>query len=354
MPQIDAYLKEAVDYNASDLHLCSHSTPAVRVYGKLVDLYKNILQSRDVALILDEILTEEQKEVLDTEKNIDFAHELYYNHANYRFRCHILVQKYGFDAYFRLIPSAIKTLAELNLPESIDNFTMLKQGLVLVTGPVGSGKTTTLASIVDSINKKRHCHIITIEDPVEYIHTCQKSLITHKNLNIHVKDYASALLSAMREDPDVILVGELRDPVSIQTAIAASETGHLVFGTLHTANVVQTIERIVNTFPPVQRQLIRMMLSETLKGIISQVLIPRTDIRGLIPSVEVIVGCHQAANLIRDEKTFQLLSIMQTGKSLGMRTMDYSLLCLYKEGKISKEDVHAYAVEKELIDKQIR
>lgn len=353
MPQIDSYLKEAVDYNASDLHLCSHSTPAVRIYGKLMELHKNILHSRDIALILNEILTDQQREALDENKDIDFAYELYYNHTNYRFRCHILLQKYGFDCYLRLIPSKIKPLSDLGLPESLVNFTNHKQGLVLVTGPVGSGKTTTLASLIDIINKKRHCHIITIEDPVEYIHQSQKSLVTHKNLNIHVKDYNAALLSAMREDPDVILVGELRDPTSIQAAIAASETGHLVLGTLHTANVVQTIERIVNTFAPVQRQLIRTMLAENLKGVISQVLIPRIDVHGLVCAVEVAVGCHQIANLIREEKTFQILSVMQTGKNTGMRTMDFSLLSLYKEGKISKDDVNAYAFEKEYIQKQM-
>lgn len=353
MPLIDSYLKEAIDYNASDLHLCSHSTPAVRVYGKLLDLHKNILRSREIAVMLSEILTDEQKEVLDEKKNIDFAYEIDYNHTVYRFRCHILLQKYGFNCYFRLIPNNIKTLTELNLPDILSNFAMYNQGLILVTGPVRSGKTTTLAALIDIINMKRSCHIITVEDPVEYIHENKKSLVTHKNLNIHIKDYSSALLSAMREDPDVILVGELRDVASIQTAITASETGHLVLGTLHTANVIQTIERIVNTFPAGQRQLIRIMLSETLKGIISQVLIPRSDIRGLIPAVEIAVGSHQVSNLIRDEKTFQLLSIMQTSKSLGMRTMDYSLLSLYNEGKISKEDAYAYASEKEWICKQI-
>ncbi|MFH1454521.1 MAG: PilT/PilU family type 4a pilus ATPase [Armatimonadota bacterium] len=354
MPLIESYLKEAIDYNASDLHLCSDSSPAIRIYGKLIDLHKNVLHPRDVAVIVNEILTSEQKECLDKRKDIDFAYEVSYKHRIYRFRCHVLVQKYGFDCYLRIVPCEIKSLKELNLPENFKEIVRYKQGLILVTGPVGSGKSTTLAALIDIINKERDCHIITIEDPVEYIHKSRRSLVTHKNLNIDIKDYSTALLSAMREDPDVILVGELRDSKSIQAAISAAETGHLVFGTLHTANSIQTVERIVNTFPPVQRPLIRIMLSETLKGVVSQVLLPRTDVKGLIPAVEVLVGCHQVSTLIRDEKTYQIPSVMQTNRHLGMRTLDYSLAELIKEKKISKQDAYAYATDKEAIDGYIK
>lgn len=354
MPLIDTYLKEAVDYNASDLHIVSHGAPAIRLYGKIVDMHKNTLNSRDTALILNEILSAEQREYLDKNKSVDFAYELHHANAVYRFRCHILFQRYGFDGYFRFIPNRVQDIRSLNLPQKVAELASYNQGLVLVTGPVGSGKTTTLAALIDIINKTRECHIITIEDPVEYIHKNHKSLITHKNLNLDVKDYSSALLSAMREDPDVILVGELRDAASIHTAISASETGHLVLSTLHTANSVQTIERIINTFAPVQRQLIRIMLSENLKGIVSQALIPRVDANGLIPAVEVLVNCHQVANLIRDEKTYQIPSVMQTTKALGMRTMDYSLIELLKEKKISFEDAYAYIEDKEFFKKNFK
>lgn len=351
---LDTYLKETVDYNASDLHLCSHQTPAVRVYGKLIEMHKNILYARDVALILNEILTDAQKEKLDRNKSIDFAYNLSDSGKVHRFRCHILLQKYGFDGYFRVIPGVIKTLDELHIPAHIKELAKLKQGLILVTGPVCSGKTTTLAAILDLINKHRNCHILTIEDPVEYIHENNKSLITHKNLHMHVKDYGSAILSAMREDPDVIFVGELRDPEAIQAAITASETGHLVLSTLHTANAAQTIDRVINSFPPIQQYLIRSTLAETLKCVISQVLLPRIDIKGMLPAFEIVIGCTQVANMIRDEKTYQLSSIIQTSKNMGMKTMDQSLLELVKEKRVDIEDAYEYTQEKEAFKEYLK
>lgn len=354
MPLLDTYLKETIDYNASDLHLCSHQTPAVRLYGKLIEMHKNILYARDVALILNEILTSAQKEELDRCKSIDFAYNFSDNGKTHRFRCHVMLQKYGFDGYFRLIPGVIKTMEQLYIPEQIKETAKLKQGLILVTGPVCSGKTTTIAAILDLINKHRSCHIVTIEDPVEYIHENKKSLITHKNLHAHVKDYGSAILSAMREDPDVIFVGELRDPASIQAAITASETGHLVLSTLHTANAVQTIDRIINSFPPIQQYLIRGTLAETLKCVISQALLPRIDTKGMIPALEIVIGCTQVANIIRDEKTYQLPSIIQTSKNMGMKTMDQSLLELLKEKKAAISDAYEYAQEKEAFKEYLK
>jgi len=354
MPELDQYLKEVVDRGGSDLHICSNSPPLLRLHGNLVKLSTRVLGPDDTERILLEIITPDARNTLQERKSIDFAYQIAHAGAVQRFRGNVFFQRFGLDGSFRIIPNAIPTLRDLNMPPDLARLTRYHQGLVLVTGPSGSGKTSTLAAFINIINEERSCHIITIEDPIEYLHPNKKSLINQRQVGLHTRSFRAALRSAVRQDPDVILVGELRDLETIQMAITASETGHLVFATLPTSSAAKTIDRLINAFTPAQQTQVRTMLSESLRGIVSQQLIPRADNLGRLPAVEVIVGCLPVANLIREGKTFQIQSVMQTGKHLGMKLMDESLMGLLQDRRITPHEAYEAASDKTIFEPLIQ
>ena len=347
MAQIDKFLKLMADKGASDLHLTCGSQPLIRIHGDLQKVNYQVLTDAELLPLLQEILPPRcQKEFQET-KDTDFIHE----HAEIgRFRTNCFVQRNGIAAVFRLIPHEILTVDQLGLPESVRDFARLPKGLILVTGPTGCGKSTTLAAIIDLINETRKDHILTVEDPIEFVHRSKNCLISQRQVGDHTKTFAKALRQALREDPDVILVGELRDLETIELAITASETGHLVFGTLHTSSAAKTIDRVIDAFPTSQQEQIRTMLSDSLKGVIAQVLLKRIDQPGRCAAMEILVGNTALANLIREGKTFQINSMLQTSKSLGMQSLDQSLQDLVKTRKIDPREALAYALDKKIFE----
>jgi len=338
MAKIDELLTLMTERGASDLHLASGSAPYLRINGEMVKLnYKDVTPEVCQALIL-EILTEKQRTILLEEWDLDCSYSL---RGVGRFRLNTFRQRKGMGAVFRLIPDHIQTVEELGLPESLKNLLDISEGLLLVTGPTGSGKSTTLASLINHINANQRAHIITIEDPIEFVHRNQQSLINQREVSSHTKSFHQALRAALREDPDVILVGELRDLESISLALTAAETGHLVLATLHTNSATKTIDRIIDVFPEVQQGQIRVMLSESLRGVVAQTLVRRSDGAGRVPVVEVLVNVPAVANLIREGKTYQVHSTMQTGQVHGMITFDGSIHDLVRKGVISRQDAHS-------------
>jgi len=320
---------------ASDLHLTSGSAPYMRIHGDMVKLnYRNVSEEICHSLIF-EILSEKQKELFTEEWDLDLSYPL---HGVGRFRVNVFMQRNGVSAVFRLIPENIKTIDELDLPEQLASLIDISEGLILVTGPTGSGKSTTLASLIHTINEKQQAHIITIEDPIEFVHENRRCLISQRELASHTKSFGAALRAALREDPDIILVGEMRDLETISLAITAAETGHLVFATLHTNSAIKTIDRVIDVFPDVQQTQIRVMLSESLRGVVAQALLPRPDRNGRAPVVEVLVNVPAVANLIREGKTHQISSVMQTGRAHGMVTFEGAVHDLIQKNLISKED----------------
>jgi len=320
---------------ASDLHLTSGSAPYMRIHGDMVKLnYRNVSEEICHSLIF-EILSEKQKELFTEEWDLDLSYPL---HGVGRFRVNVFMQRNGVSAVFRLIPENIKTIDELDLPEQLASLIDISEGLILVTGPTGSGKSTTLASLIHTINEKQQAHIITIEDPIEFVHENRRCLISQRELASHTKSFGAALRAALREDPDIILVGEMRDLETIQLAITAAETGHLVFGTLHTNSAIKTIDRVIDVFPEGQQTQIRVMLSESLRGVVAQALLPRPDREGRVPVVEILVNVPAVANLIREGKTHQIASVMQTGRAHGMMTFDGAIHDLIQKNLISRED----------------
>ena len=291
------------------------------------------------------ILTESQRQVFETRNDLDFAYEI---PQVGRFRVNLLRQHKGVGAVFRLLPSRLYTLEELGLPQVVYSLVRLEQGLVLVTGPTGSGKSTTLAAIIDHINQESDKHIVTIEDPLEFIHPNKKSLVTQREVGAHTTSFAAALRAVLREDPDIILLGELRDLETISLAITAAETGHLVFGTLHTRTAASTVDRLIDVFPPEQQSQIRTMLAETLKGVIAQQLLVRADGQGRVIAVEILVGTTALANLIREGKTYQIPSLIQTGRREGMQTMDQAILELLRSKQITPQEAYRKAVDKDI------
>ncbi len=326
----------AVENEASDLHLTNGRPPVLRINGELTFLENlPVLERELIVKLLDPVLTPGRRAELDRTGQVDFSHGL---PAVGRFRVNIFRQRGALSAVMRLIPYEIPPFETLGLPETVKDFTEKTRGMVLVTGPTGSGKTTTLASLIDIINTKRGCHIITLEDPIEYLHQHKKSLINQREIGTDTESFAGALRAALREDPDVILVGEMRDFETIQTALTAAETGHLVFATLHTNDATQTVDRIIDVFPPHQQAQVRIQLSLTLQGIISQQLIPRADRPGRVLACEILVATGAVRNIIREGKTYQLPTVMQTGGKLGMQTMDKSLLQLYQRRMITIQE----------------
>jgi twitching motility protein PilT len=307
----------------------------MRIHGDMVKLnYRNV-SSETCQTLIFEILSEKQKELFTENWDLDLSYPLA---GVGRFRVNVFMQRNGISSVFRLIPENIKTIEELDLPEQLAGLIDASEGLVLVTGPTGSGKSTTLASMIHTINLKQQAHIITIEDPIEFVHENRRCLISQRELASHTKSFGAALRAALREDPDIILVGEMRDLETISLAITAAETGHLVFATLHTNSAIKTIDRVIDVFPEGQQAQIRVMLSESLRGVVAQALLPRPDHQGRVPVVEILVNVPAVANLIREGKTHQISSVMQTGRAHGMVTFEGAIHDLIQKNLISKED----------------
>jgi twitching motility protein PilT len=333
LPTLLAYAK---DQGASDLHVSAGMPPMLRLRGHLVRLEMPALTSEDACAAIYDILSDEQRRVFEGRRDLDFALDI----PNVsRFRANILDQGRGLAAVFRVIPTKIKTLDELGMPKVLKELASRERGLIVVTGPTGSGKSTTLAAMIDYINETRRGHILTIEDPVEFVHTSKNCLVNQREVGRHTESFAAALRAALREDPDVILVGELRDLETTSLAISAAETGHVVFGTLHTNSAAKTIDRIIDIFPSGQQSQVRTMLSESLEGVVAQTLLPTKDGQGRVAALEVLIGVPALRNLIREDKTAQILSVIQTGANLGMQSLDQSLRELFMAGKLSREEV---------------
>jgi twitching motility protein PilT len=335
MAKIDELLTLMTERSASDLHLASGSAPYLRIHGEMVKLnYRDVTPEVCQALLL-EILSDRQRQLFLEQWDLDLSYSL---KGVGRFRVNVFKQRKGVGAVFRLIPEQIQTLDDLGLPENLDSLLNVSEGLILVTGPTGSGKSTTLAALIHTINLNERKHIITIEDPIEFVHHNQQSLINQREVSSHTKSFHQALRAALREDPDVILVGEMRDLETISLALTAAETGHLVLATLHTNSATKTVDRIIDVFPENQQSQIRVMLSESLRGVVAQSLVRRTDGEGRVPVVEVLVNTPAVANLIREAKTFQLHSSMQTGQGHGMITFEAAINELIRKGLISRQD----------------
>lgn len=344
--KIQDLLRIQVKKDASDLHIAVGVPPLLRIHGKLTKMEGfPVIKPEDSRRLISSILSDVQREEYNKNHQIDFAYELE-NEA--RFRVNAYWERRGESAAFRLIPNEILTIKELGLPEILESLAYRSRGFVVVTGPTGSGKSTTLASIIDIVNTKRQDHIITIEDPIEFIHNHKGCLISQREVGPHTNSFFDGLKVALREDPDVILVGELRDYETISLAIRAAETGHLVFATLHTSSAISTIDRIIDVFPMEQQDQIRAQLSDVLVAVVCQTLIPRVDNKGRVVAVEVMMANQAVKNLIREEKTHQILSIIQTSKAEGMLLMDQSLMNLLKKGIISGADAYKQSMDKKL------
>ncbi|MGC8733911.1 MAG: type IV pilus twitching motility protein PilT [bacterium] len=332
---IDQLLKIAIERNASDLHITAGLPPMLRIDGRLVPTEFPRLKPEDTRRLIYAILNDKQREKFERDLELDTS----YGIAGYgRFRLNVFKQRGAVGAAFRSIPNIIKTPQELGLPDIVNELAKKRSGLILVTGPTGVGKSTTLAAIIDIINSTRSEHILTIEDPIEFIHTHKKSMINQRELGIDTYSFANALRSALREDPDVILVGEMRDLETISGVLTAAETGHLVLSTLHTIDAPQTIDRIIDVFPTHQQQQVRIQLAGVLESIISQQLIPSATGSGRVLACEVLVANAAVKNIIREGKVHQLKAIMQTNRQIGMQTMDQALYDLWKENKITVEE----------------
>jgi twitching motility protein PilT len=350
MARIDGLFKMMKEQGASDLHLSSGSQPIFRLHGEMVRLNFKALTHEEIQALVYEILTEKQKGEFEAKRDLDLAYSI---PDLARFRGNVLMQHKGIAAVFRMIPSKILTADELSLPEGVRRLTVLKKGLVLVTGPTGSGKSTTLAAMIDLINSSRKEHILTLEDPLEFIHENKLSLLNQRQIGEHSESFTAALRAALREDPDVILVGEMRDLETISLAMTAAETGHLVFGTLHTNSAAKTIDRIIDVFPKDSQEQVRTMLSESLKGVVCQQLLKTAEGKGRVAAFEIMVGTPAIGNLIREGKTFQIPSIIQTARKDGMQLMDQHLLDLLKMKKILTEEAYRCAQDKKQFEQYL-
>jgi twitching motility protein PilT len=348
--KIDELLHKALELNGSDLHLSAKTPPAVRVHGKLEMLRHDRLTDGDLEELILPILTPRQQDVLREKNSVDMAYTL---NEDYRFRVNIYFQRGSLSGVFRQLPNLKLSLEALGLPASIGDFAGLRDGLVLVTGPTGSGKSTTLAAIIDQVNRTDHFHIITIEDPIEFVHENKRSIVSQRELFTDVPSFASALRDSLREDPDVILVGEMRDLETMRTAIMAAETGHLVFSTLHSRDAISTLNRMISVFPTDEQPQVRYQLATTLKGVVSQRLLPTSDGAGRCAAIEIMCSTTAISNLIRTNRLEQVYSLMETGGELGMQTMELSLIRLYKDGKIDMETALRMAKSENLIKSRL-
>ncbi|MFN8670747.1 MAG: type IV pilus twitching motility protein PilT [Candidatus Sericytochromatia bacterium] len=348
MAKIDALFKLVLDSGATDLHLSPGAKPMIRKIGQLVPIEQAPVLSDEMnKALLYEILSDQQKQKYEETKDLDTAYTS--DVTDSRYRANIFQDRKGMAAVFRAIPSRIRTMDELGLSSVIKDFANLHKGMVLVTGPSASGKSTTLAAIIDHINRHREDHVLTIEDPIEYIQPSLKCLVNQREVGRNTKSFAAALKSALREDPDVIMVGEMRDLETIELAITAAETGHLVFGTLHTGSAAKTVDRMINAFPTKAQGQIRAMLSESLRGVVSQQLLYTMDGKRVLAQ-EVLVGTPAIGNMIREAKTFQINSVMQASKKDGMLTMDGSIMELVQKGLISPEEAYNKSHEKKTFE----
>jgi len=343
LPKIDEYLEEILKRDGSDLHFMAGDPPRIRQYGKLTALRSERLAADFVREAIYEIMPRKALDRFETRDGTDFAYTL---GTIARFRVNVLRHLNGLGAVFRAIPSKAQTLEQLKMPEAVRGLAKVSNGLILVTGKTGSGKSTTLAAMIDDLNSRIKGHILTIEDPIEFVHGRKNCLISQREIGVHAESFASALLSALREDPDVILVGELRDLETISTAITAAEMGILVMATLHTNGAAATVDRIVNVFPADKQSHVRTMLSTSLRGVVSQQLISRKGSPGRVAALELLINTPAAANLIRQGKIDQLESTMQSSSAAGMRTMDSAIEQLYDQGLISGRSAFEKAINK--------
>lgn len=344
---MEELLQIAVQRKASDLHITVGTPPVLRINGSLTRMEDySVLKPPDTEELFKEIASEEQQQHFKERGEVDFSFAV---QGLSRFRVNAFHQRGSIAVVLRVVNEKIPTLEDLKHPEVLKTLARHTRGLVLVTGPTGSGKSTTLASMINLINQERSCHILTLEDPIEYLHKHTKSIVNQREIHADTHSFSNALRAAMREDPDVILVGEMRDAETIGIAVTAAETGHLVFATLHTCDSVQTVDRIIDVFPPSQQQQIRVQLSFTLQGIVSQQLLPRMDGTGRVVALEVLTVTPAVRNLIREGKTHQIQSILQTGGRYGMQTMDNSLRDLYRRGIISYDEALSHAMNQETL-----
>jgi twitching motility protein PilT len=345
MAELDKVLKAAVSANASDVHVAPGEPYVLRKFGRLRKIQSPPLTREKCSQVIFEILENDQKKTLVNNLQLDFAYEL---QDVGRFRGSAMMHQGGLSASFRLIPPKIPEIERLGLPEIVKKIMDNHQGLILVTGATGQGKSTTLAAMVDYANTNRAHHILTVEDPIEFVHPLKKGAVNQRQLGRDTLSYANALRGALREDPDIIMVGELRDLETISLAISAAETGHLVLGTLATSSAPKTVDRIIDSFPAAEQGQIRAMLAESIKAVITQRLIPNAERKGMALAVEIMIGTLPMANLIRDGKVFQIPSMMQMGKSVGMQLMDESIMSLLKAGTITAKEAYLNANNKSL------
>jgi len=345
---INSLLKSVIENKASDLILAAGAPPMLRIADSLLPAENVVLNSESARSLTYSLLNPSQIAVFESTKELDLGYEL---KGYARFRVNVHYQKGTVAAALRLIPSDIPTMEDLHLPKIISEWAILERGLILVTGPTGSGKTTTQACMVDLINNTKSRHIITIEDPIEYVHANKKSVIEQREVGIDTESFNAALKRVLRQNPDVILIGEMRDLETIQTAITAAETGHLVISTLHTNDAVQAIDRMVDVFPPHQQAQIRIQLSLSLQGIIAQQLMPRIDGKGLALATEILVATTAVRNLVRKSSTQEIYSMLEIGTKYGMQSMDASLKTLYKNRAISYDEALAHAINQERFEK---
>src|SRR6476619_7617159 len=341
---VDEYLAVAQEAGASDVHLGVNAPPVWRLHGTLRPIWPDAprFKAEQTQKLADAFLNDAQRELVKERGDADFA----YANSRGRYRASVVRQRLGTDIVFRIINTRVRTMDELGLPQHLKLLTRYHNGLILVTGSVGSGKSTTLAALVEQVNLERREHIITLEDPIEYIFEAKGCHLTQREVHTHTRSFSAALRGALREDPDVIMVGEMRDLETISLAITAAETGHLVLGTLHTGNASRTLDRLLDVFPVDQQEQIRIMVGESLRGIISQQLVPRADGKGRVLALETLTNTPAVANIIRESKTFMLPGIIQTGKKQGMQLMDDALTALRDRGLISAEEANARAEQK--------
>jgi twitching motility protein PilT len=352
LPHVDNYLEVGQKAGASDVHLAVNAQPRWRLHGTLQPIWPDAprLKAEDTAALAEKFVPNVYRQELDTSGDSDFAYENEFA----RYRTSVVRQRLGIEIVFRVINSKVRTMDELGLPEHLKLLTRYQNGLILVTGAVGTGKSTTLAAMVEQINMERRDHIITLEDPIEYIFTSKNCHVTQREIFTHTNSFATALRASLREDPDVIMIGEMRDLETISLAITASETGHLVLATLHTSNAARSLDRLLDVFPAEQQAQIRTMVSESLRGIISHQLIPTTDGTGRVLALEILTNTPAVANVIREAKTFMLPGIIQTGKKQGMRLMDDTLIELYDRGVITAKEAYARADQKQMMRQHLK
>ncbi|MEN6441684.1 MAG: type IV pilus twitching motility protein PilT [Syntrophobacter sp.] len=344
MAKIDAFFKLVNEQKASDLHLVSGQQPVLRIRGDLERIKYKTLDDNELRSMLYEITPEDKIKIFEETGDLDFSYEI---PGLARYRANFFMQKNGIGAVFREIPSEILSVEDLGLPPVVSRLAHLPRGLVVVTGPTGSGKSTTLAAIIDEANRKRKDHIITIEDPIEFVHQSKNCVVNHREVSTHTRNFTAALRAALREDPDIILVGEMRDLETIRLAIEAAATGHLVFSTLHTTSAAKTVDRMIEVFPVGEQAQIRSTLADGIRAVVSQALFKRLDVKGRIPVLEILIATHAVRAMIREAKTHQIPSALQTGKKYGMQTLDDSIAAHLRSGRISASEAYMKCVDKE-------